>query len=129
FVHLPVRLHVEIVSVEIYFAGWRIPAPGEPRLHASRIISAVRLETGLAERGPFVGALIGTEPHEVMIVLVVRRELHVEARINRVSAGHKPFDRVAALVLAAFHRHLDTPTAGVRLVLGHDHAPALLVPL
>ena len=129
FVHLPIRLHVEVVGVEIHFARRRILAPREPRLHAGGVVSAVRLETGFAEGGPLVGALIGAEPDEVMVVLVVRRELHVEARINRVGSGHEPFDGVAAVVLAAFHRHLHAPAAGVRLVLGHHHAPALLVPL
>src|SRR5687768_5448618 len=53
--HFPIRLHVEIVGVKIEFTGRRIFSPGKPRLHAGRIISAVRLQAGLAEGGLLVG--------------------------------------------------------------------------
>src|SRR5205085_6661640 len=84
FIHFSVWLHIQIVGVKIHLAGRRVLAPGKPRLHARGVVSAVRLEPSLAERGPFVGALIGPEPDKVMIVLVVRRELDVETRIDRV---------------------------------------------
>src|SRR6185369_4958100 len=71
FVHLGVGRHIEIVSIEINLSGLRVLPPCEPRLHAGRVVSTVGLEAGLAECRPLVGALIGPEPNEVMIVLVV----------------------------------------------------------
>src|SRR5881396_272718 len=65
----------------------------------------------------------------MMVVLVVAGKLDVEPRVNGVGAGQEPFDGIAAVITAAFHGHLDTPTAVVGPIGGEDDAPAMLLPL
>src|SRR5205085_1786888 len=82
---------------------------------------------GLAEGAPLVVLRAAAEPEEVVGVLVVGGESHIDAGEDAVVAGEEPFLGFAAGGLALFHGGDGAALAGMRLISRDGDRAALVI--